>query len=116
LEAQRFARDFFTFQKTTQFVISACNATPSIVAVRVSNLDYRISVSVGGDRAFSKTTKAHSVCLFRFRIFPYSVHRGFCQPLPCSLSQFSGRVQAKFLFHPHLMRLNRFDADIQFTR
>jgi hypothetical protein len=52
LEAQRFARDFFTFQKTTQFVISAYNATLSIVAVRVSNLDYRISVAVGGDRAF----------------------------------------------------------------
>jgi hypothetical protein len=31
---------------------------------------------VGGDRAFLKTTKAHSVCLFRFWIFPYSVHRG----------------------------------------
>jgi hypothetical protein len=42
--------DVFTFQKTTQFVISACNATPSIVAVRVSNLDYRISVAVGNDR------------------------------------------------------------------
>jgi hypothetical protein len=52
LEAQRFARAFFMFQKTTQFVISAYNATLSIVAVRVSNLDYGISVDVGGDRVF----------------------------------------------------------------
>src|SRR5437763_7795524 len=44
----------FEFQKRSQFVSGVPNETPSIVAVRVSNPDYRISVAAGAYRAFLK--------------------------------------------------------------
>ena len=49
LRARRFA-----FQKRSQFVIGVRNETPSIVAVRVSNEDYRTSVAAGVNRALLK--------------------------------------------------------------
>jgi hypothetical protein len=51
----------FEFQKRSQFVIGVRNETPSIVAVRVSNPDYRISVAAGADRGILKATKPRSV-------------------------------------------------------
>ena len=65
----------FEFQKRSQLVIGVSNETPSIVAVRISYPDYRISVAAGADRGLLKTQrKPHFVCLFRFRFFAYSIH------------------------------------------
>ena len=44
----------FEFQKRSQLVIGVSNEAPSIVAVRVSNPDYRISVAAGADRGSLK--------------------------------------------------------------
>jgi len=66
----------FEFQKRSQLVVGVSNETPSIVAVRVSNPDYRISVAAGADRGLLKATKPHSVYVFRFWFFAYSVHCG----------------------------------------
>jgi hypothetical protein len=42
----------FEFQKRSQLVIGVRNETPSIVAVRVSNPNERVSVAMVADRAF----------------------------------------------------------------
>ena len=47
----------FEFQKRSQFVIGVSNETPSIVAVRVSNPDYRISVAAGADPGLFKSNE-----------------------------------------------------------
>ena len=44
----------FEFHKCSQLVVGVNNETPSIVAVRVSNPDYRISVAAGADRGSLK--------------------------------------------------------------
>ena len=56
------------------------------------------------------------VCLFRFRIFAYSVHGRLSQPFPSFLSQLGGGMQRELLLHAHLMCLNRFNAYMQFSR
>ncbi len=66
----------FEFQKRSQFVIGVSNEMPSIVAVRVSNSDYRTSVAAGADPGLLKATNPRSVYLFKFWIFAYPVHRG----------------------------------------
>ena len=59
---------------------------------------------------FESEAKHVRFSLFRFRIFAYSVHGRLSQPFPSFLSQLGGGMQSEFLFHAHLMCLNRFDA------
>jgi len=105
------------FHKRHQVFIGVRNETPSIVAVRVSNEDYRISVVPGAARAFLKDQRnARSVWLRGFWFFAYSVQGRPGQPFPSFLSQLSGATQRELLLNAHLVRLNGFDTDIQFTR
>jgi len=83
----------FTFQKRSQFFIGARNETPLIVAVRISNEDYRISVAAGADRGFFKSSgDARFARLCCFWIFAYSVQGRFSKPFPSFLSQLSGAM------------------------
>jgi hypothetical protein len=92
------------------------NETLSAVAMCVSDPGYRISVGAGVDRGLLKpSAKPRSVCWFGFWVFPYSIHSRLSQPFSSLLSQFRGSMRPEFVLHPHLMRLNRFDAYIQFT-
>ena len=65
--------DSFKFQKRSQFFIGVRNETPWIVAVRVTNPDYRISVAAGADRAFlnepPKTASRLVVQVLDLRVF-----------------------------------------------
>jgi hypothetical protein len=45
------------FRNARRFLIGVRNETPSIVAVRVSNPDYRISVAAGADRGSLKARR-----------------------------------------------------------
>jgi hypothetical protein len=53
----------FEFQKRSQFVIDVSNEAPSIVAVRVCNSDYRISVAAGADRGSLKGRRENALRL-----------------------------------------------------
>ena len=104
------------FHKRHQVFIGVRNETPSIVAVRVSNEDYRISLVLGAARgSLRDQPNARSIWLRGFWFFAYSVQGGPGQPFPSFLSQFGGATQRQLLFDAHLVRLNGFDADIQFT-
>src|SRR5438132_14073215 len=104
------------FHKRHQVFIGARNETPWIVLLRVSNEDYRISVASGADRgSLRDQPNACSVWLRGFWFFAYSVQGGPGQPFPSFLSQFGRATQRELLFDAHLVRLNGFDTDIQFT-
>jgi len=62
------------FPERHQFLIGVHNETLSVVAVRICNPDYRISVAADADRGLLKSTKSRSVNVLRFWFFAYSIH------------------------------------------
>jgi hypothetical protein len=77
----------------------------------------RISVAAGADRGYLKDQpKARCAVCSASGSSRIRFMAGLGQPLPGLLSQFGGTAQRELLLHAHLVRLNGFDAYIQFTR
>src|SRR5262249_50767997 len=97
------------------------NETRWLLAVRVSNPDYRLC-SRGlwsrrrRPRLSKNERKPRSIYLVQLRIFVDAVHDRSCQPLSSPLSQLSSAMERELLLHSHLVCLNCFDTYIQFVR